>query len=379
MALLALCSGVSVVGAASGSAIFGAPLLWPLPQSYSHGTGSASLPAASTGFFGAPATPLLARRPRILSMKLDDDDGDDGDANAAASDSTPPLLWPLPQSYSHGSGVTSLPATPTGFFSAPDRSTPLLGRAFARYSKIAFRGCGSSTNTVASSATVSHLTFNIDMPDAEGPEEHMDEWYEMHVPVSGPALVHARTQWGALRALETFSQAVVNCTVVGLPLYVADAPRFTHRGLMLDLARMYWTMEGVHSVVDAMAYSKLNVLHLVRAAALHCSLISLLADFHRCRSISPTARPSRSRAPPSMRLLSPTSPRTAAARSLQTAATRRAEQETRTHSAAPTRRRSCAPSLRTRRTAACALCPSSVRTLTTATLCARTLYDCYST
>jgi len=166
----------------------------------------------------------------------------------------------------------------------------------------------------------------------------MDEWYELHVPLSGPALVRARTQWGALRALETFSQAVVNCTVRGLPLSVADAPRFTHRGLMLDLARMYWTTEGVRSVVDAMAYSKLNVLHLVRAAALHCSLISLLADFHPCRSISPTARPSRSRAPPSTRLNSPTNPRTAAARSPQTAATHPAERETRNRSAVPTRR-----------------------------------------
>ena len=51
---------------------------------------------------------------------------------------------------------------------------------------------------------------------------------------------------------------------VGGVLSVADAPRFTHRGMLLDLARMYWTMEGVHSVIDAMAYSKLNVLHLVR-------------------------------------------------------------------------------------------------------------------
>ena len=189
-----------------------------------------------------------------------------------------PLLWPLPQSFSHGVGVASLPATPTKFFSIPDGPTPLLGRAFARYSKTVFRGCGSSTNTApaVSAAAVSQLTFSIDMPDAEGPEEHMDEWYEMHVPVSGPALVRARTQWGALRALETFSQAVVNCTVVGLPLSVADAPRFTHRGMMLDLARMYWTMEGVRSVIDAMLYSKLNVLHLVRAT-LDSSLVSLHA------------------------------------------------------------------------------------------------------
>ena len=179
----------------------------------------------------------------------------------------PPLFWPLPRSYNHGLGVASLPTTPTDFFTVESGFTPLLGRAFARYSNIVFHGCSFSTNAraVVTSAAVSHLTFSIDTPDAAGPEEHMDEWYEMHVPVSGPALVRARTQWGALRALETFSQTVVNCRVVGLPLFVSDAPRFTHRGMMLDLARLYWTMEGVRSVVDAMAYSKLNVLHLENA------------------------------------------------------------------------------------------------------------------
>ena len=190
-----------------------------------------------------------------------------------------PLFWPLPQSYSHGVGVASLPTTPTDFFTVQNgRLTPLLGRAFARYSSTVFRGCSSSSSAspVVTSAAVSRLAFSIDTPDAEGPEEHMDEWYEMDVPVAGPALVRARTQWGALRALETFSQAVVNCRVVGLPLSVADAPRFTHRGMMLDLARLYWTMEGVRSVVDAMAYSKLNVLHLVCAADL-----TLLSDCSR--------------------------------------------------------------------------------------------------
>ena len=48
----------------------------------------------------------------------------------------------------------------------------------------------------------------------------------------------------------------------GLPLAITAAPRFTHRGLMLDLARVWWSTEGVKSVIEAMEYSKLNVLHL---------------------------------------------------------------------------------------------------------------------
>ena len=50
--------------------------------------------------------------------------------------------------------------------------------------------------------------------------------------------------YGALRALETFAQAVAfdaGCQVYALPseLNVSDAPRFAHRGLMIDTARHY--------------------------------------------------------------------------------------------------------------------------------------------
>ena len=176
-----------------------------------------------------------------------------------------PLLWPLPQSYSHGTAVASLPSDPKGsFFGVPP--TPMLGRAFARYSKIIFLGCDTTgTGTVDSSGAhvvIPRLEFSVSDPRAVGPAEHMDEWYELKVPVSGPAVARARTQWGALRALETFSQAVESCTITGLPLAIADAPRFTHRGLLLDMARVWWSMDGVLSVIDAMQFSKLNVLHL---------------------------------------------------------------------------------------------------------------------
>ena len=120
-------------------------------------------------------------------------------AHAAAAAAEGPLLWPLPQSYTHGTGSASLPATPSGFFGAP--ATPLLGRAFARYSEIIFDGCGTANaaNAAASSsssgaAITSGFDLAVDVPDATGPEEHMDEWYELDVPASGPARARARTQ-----------------------------------------------------------------------------------------------------------------------------------------------------------------------------------------
>ncbi|KUM34688.1 beta-N-acetylhexosaminidase [Arthrobacter sp. EpRS71] len=43
---------------------------------------------------------------------------------------------------------------------------------------------------------------------------------------------------------------------------VADAPRFAYRGLMLDVARNFFTVEEVKEQIDVMAQFKLNALHL---------------------------------------------------------------------------------------------------------------------
>src|SRR5262249_60875314 len=43
---------------------------------------------------------------------------------------------------------------------------------------------------------------------------------------------------------------------------ILDAPRYAWRGLSLDLARMFFTLDEVQRVIDLLANYKLNVLHL---------------------------------------------------------------------------------------------------------------------
>ncbi|KAG7154026.1 beta-hexosaminidase subunit beta-like [Homarus americanus] len=85
-------------------------------------------------------------------------------------------------------------------------------------------------------------------------------------PVShGSARLVSHTVWGALRGLETFSQLVhivepenhyrLNVTLV------EDAPRFPHRGLLLDTARHFLPKGTLLEVLDSMAWNKFNVLH----------------------------------------------------------------------------------------------------------------------
>lgn len=107
---------------------------------------------------------------------------------------------------------------------------------------------------------LTHFTLIVDDPNAPL-AMRMDESYTLEVNLTIASL-RARTQWGTLRGLETFSQlADANCRIDGLPLTVSDAPRFTHRGLMIDTARDFWPLDALLDFVSAMEYSKLSVLH----------------------------------------------------------------------------------------------------------------------
>ncbi|KAL7675072.1 hypothetical protein ACOME3_001340 [Neoechinorhynchus agilis] len=75
--------------------------------------------------------------------------------------------------------------------------------------------------------------------------------------------VRSQEVWGAIRALETISQLVKRSHG---HLYIAkcrldDAPRFCHRGLLVDTARHYLSLKTLKKHLNAMMYSKMNVLH----------------------------------------------------------------------------------------------------------------------
>lgn len=97
----------------------------------------------------------------------------------------------------------------------------------------------------------------------------VSEAYNVSVPAGGgSAALLAATVWGALRGLETFAQLVQvdpasgSLLIADAPVEVQDAPRFQHRGLLVDTSRHYLPVDTLLHIVDALAANKLNVMHI---------------------------------------------------------------------------------------------------------------------
>jgi hexosaminidase len=81
-------------------------------------------------------------------------------------------------------------------------------------------------------------------------------------------VVRAAAPVGVARGLSTLIQLLAttpstSASEVSVPATrILDAPRYAWRGLSLDLARTFFTLDEVQRVIDLLALYKLNVLHL---------------------------------------------------------------------------------------------------------------------
>jgi hexosaminidase len=173
----------------------------------------------------------------------------------------PGAPWPLPKEWTNSSRFMTL-STDFSF------STNLVGcdvieQARERYRKLLFlndvkRGTIEGVSPITSAV----ITVKSGKCD-QYPTIDSDESYSIDVERDAVQL-KAETVWGALRAVETFSQLLwedsgyshlINETTI------RDSPRFNHRGLLLDTARHFVPVNVIKSNLDAMSYNKFNVFH----------------------------------------------------------------------------------------------------------------------
>ena len=89
-----------------------------------------------------------------------------------------------------------------------------------------------------------------------------DESYQLDIQ-SNKIIINATSDLGALHGLETLLQMLQNnSTSYYFPTAkITDLPRFTWRGLMIDVARHFQPIDVIKRNLDAMAAVKMNVFH----------------------------------------------------------------------------------------------------------------------
>lgn len=182
----------------------------------------------------------------------------------AAAQTAPPTtgnLLPVPASVTFRAGRLALDSTFTVGIAGHDDGRLRRGvdRALVRLEgRIGIR----FQRTPVTSPDSATLVINADGPGmaVQGVEEN--ESYTLDVS-DDRAVMHAPTDVGILRGLETLLQLVASDSagyyVPGVA--IRDRPRFPWRGLLLDVCRHFEPVPVIERTLDAMAAVKLNVLH----------------------------------------------------------------------------------------------------------------------
>jgi hexosaminidase len=149
------------------------------------------------------------------------------------------------------------------------KSTADLQLAILRYSKYISLITGLSTK-IDENLSPSRNSLIIDCPTINSkttkyPVVDEDEFYTLNVTKTGSYL-YALSLTGIIRGLSTFVQLIERDSSSkqnSIPLVnIVDQPRFTWRGLLLDVSRHWMPVPVIERTLNAMELSKLNVLHL---------------------------------------------------------------------------------------------------------------------
>ncbi|XP_071110161.1 beta-hexosaminidase subunit alpha-like isoform X1 [Haliotis cracherodii] len=177
--------------------------------------------------------------------------------------------WPLPQNIKQSSTVFTVDAQ-NFIFVTSGAACDILDAAYTRYISLTFGQAYANKNLrfrprpAVGDGVLSSLSVTVSKP-CQGvyPSLQSDESYDLQITPDGASL-KANEVWGALRGLETFSQLVTQQSsgeFVVMESMITDAPRFKHRGMLLDTSRHYLSVGAILKNLEAMSQNKFNVFH----------------------------------------------------------------------------------------------------------------------
>ncbi len=175
--------------------------------------------------------------------------------SAAASEvaqATPLPLMPEPAHVERRAGTFAFGAGTRIVVPAGDEASRRVAMLLAGWVR-ASRGI--DLTIAAEPAVRNAIVFAID-PSVAGSEAYVLDIDADHVRIA------ASDPHGLFYGAVTLWQLLAPDTHAGLPaVHIEDAPRFAWRGLMLDSARHFQSIDEIKRLIDQMALAKLNTLH----------------------------------------------------------------------------------------------------------------------
>ncbi len=165
-------------------------------------------------------------------------------------------LLPIPQKVTY-TGL-SLRIDKKFNFDKPSSSLPLVQNGIKKFQNFwEKKTLQKVTNLNSQSNDLEVIIEN----DWKGESNSIEEY---QVQIDSKIHLKAKTEIGILHGFETLAQLIQTDSLgYFLPqISISDWPRFEHRGLMIDVARHFIPTDQILRSLDAMAASKMNVLHL---------------------------------------------------------------------------------------------------------------------
>lgn len=171
-----------------------------------------------------------------------------------------PWIWPIPQEWQRGNATVKL-SNDLDFVYVGH--SDILQSAVDRYRKLIYLKNDYPMIPYNWSTTDNEVVYTLETIEiniqnwSEELDMDTDESYTLTIPISANSIINATTVFGALRAIETFSQIVQwssirNSTLVpNVPWQIKDYPKYKHRGLLLDTSRHYYSPKDMFKVLDS--------------------------------------------------------------------------------------------------------------------------------
>lgn len=97
--------------------------------------------------------------------------------------------------------------------------------------------------------------------DLKAPLQYgVNEAYKLGINDEG-IRIDAATTWGVLHAFTTLEQLLNENKLLSNAIKIVDKPLYPYRGVHIDTARNFYTVESLKRQIDAMSMSKMNVFH----------------------------------------------------------------------------------------------------------------------